>query len=53
MQSKMLTSIKQHYIADMTEDEIEAMVGLMYDGFSSGIILSPFKQHITDINFRI
>lgn len=35
-QSKMLTSIKQRYYAEVTEDEVEAMVGLMYDGLSLG-----------------
>lgn len=37
-QSKMLTSVNQNYYSYRTEDEVEAMVGLMYDGFSLGML---------------
>jgi hypothetical protein len=34
----MLTSVNQDYYLYRTEDEIEAKVGLMYDGFTFGML---------------
>lgn len=39
----MLTSVNQNYYSYNTEDQIEAMVGIMYDGFTLGMNLVSSK----------